>query len=246
MLRDMVPRNLPFERESMDAIRHALEGLRTHWLPAHLRSEFCLEFNQLLGYFLSQVDLTRGADKARLDSGYTVLSELGLQVYKPYAVQMSIDAKERLNSKGIGFYETVLVAKFLDQVDNLRTSEVANLSSIEKMLIKAEIVLDNSFFLHRYIQSTNIEDTTFIPLYDYLKFNLIEQLSARQKALGHLADTRFGYLTEYLKNEIRRAQDKYKVDRCSVEELRRLRTVIQEGNNRIAEKRRRGEPDQEV
>ena len=228
-LESRTPRALPFDTAAPYRLRDILAGIH-HETPEHLSRHFAHEFAQLLDYFISGADLTGGARKARIDKKYTVVSELRLQSYKLFVQDIHQDARFRLAPHGGSFHEHTLVVKALDIIDNLRTSEVANFGSLERILLKAETFLDCTFFLHDYIRERPGVHATFIYLYDYLKYHLIEQLLERRRALVFLADTRFGFLTDYLMREVNRLQEKYKVHTSPIEELNRLRLKIQEVN----------------
>jgi hypothetical protein len=190
---------------------------------------FQKEFNRLFDFIFNQVELSPGARKARLDKNYKLLDELVFQSYTLYIEEIIKDAITREKGR---FHEIPLVVKFLDAVDNLRTSEVGNWDIIEKILLKCEMALDQSFQLHTINYNEGFHETSFILLYDYLKYNLVEQLHERRRALSFLADTRFGYLADYLEMQIARLQGKYRVSPPLVNGINRLRSEIKEINKR--------------
>ena len=228
-LESRIPNNLPFDDAAPGKLRRTLAELH-HELPSEIKAHFQHEYAQLLDHFLAGIDLSGGARKARIDKKYTVVSELRLQSYKLFVQDIHDDARFRALPRGSSFHEDALVVKALDLVDNLRTSEVANLGSLERILLKAETFLDCTFFLHDYIRERPHTRTSFIDLYDFLKYHLIEQLLERRRALVFLADTRFGFLADYLMREVSRLQEKYKVITSPIAQLNRLRESIQEQN----------------
>lgn len=228
-LADLVPRNLPFDESAAPALRHAVQHVRAE-LPGHVRRAFAHEFDQLIDYFIGEVDFSAGARKARVDRKFTPVSELRLHSYKLFVQDIHSDARFR-EGLGQGFHEATLVVKTLDLVDNLRTSEVANFAALERILLKAETFLDCTFFLHDFIRALPQVKSSFIDLYDYLKYHLMQQLLERKRALVFLADTRFACLADYLMREVTRLQEKYKVHGQPLQELARLRQTLRQFNH---------------
>ena len=228
-LESRVGYNLPFDDTAPVKLRASLEEIQRE-TPPEIASYFKPQFTQLMDHFLLGADLTGGARKARIDKKYTVVSELRLQSYRLFVQDIHDDARYRIEPRSSTLHENVLAVKTLDLVDNLRTSEVANFGSLERILLKAETFLDCTFFLHEYVRERPAVRTNFIELYELLKYHLVEQLLERRRALVFLADTRFGFLTDYMMREITRLQEKYKVDTSPIAALQRLRTKIQEHN----------------
>jgi hypothetical protein len=229
-LSGLLPENLPFEPESVGAVCRALDELHAQ-VPPLVRDEFAHEFYQLRTYFLPSVNLAAGRRRGLVDRQYTVLSEVAFQAYRVYAEQMGDDALLRRGHYGSDFYDRVLTVKFLDQVDNLRTSGIATWSALERILVKTETFLDKTFYLHDYIRRHGFERrTAFLELYDYLKCQLIEQMGVRRKALAFLADSRFALLTEFLVDTLSRLQRKYLVCELPRAEISRLRHQIRDHN----------------
>jgi len=69
--------------------------------------------------------------------------------------------------------------------------------------------------------------------YEHVKHHLVEQLAERQRALGHLTDTRFAYLVAFLVEQMARLQAKYEVSNDPVERLDELRDVLRDVNARL-------------
>ncbi len=220
---------LPFEHDSLNVLRESLAVFMNRQPASHLK-EFRNEFDRIMNHFFHRVDLALGEKKARFDRSYSVLDELILQSYALYMEELNDSVMGRKSGE---FYEVPLVVKFLDIVDNLRTSEIGNWTAIEKILLKSEMALDKSFYLHHNIFQGGFHETTFILLYDYLKYNLVEQLHERSRALSFLADTRFGYLADYLEKQIGRLHEKYMVSQSLVKGIERMRTGIKEINRRL-------------
>lgn len=223
-----VPRYLPFDESAVRIVR---DGMETAWsdLTPEVREEFEYEFHQVADWFLPRVDVTGGQQVARVDRGYTVLHEILLQAYHLFIEEIADDARSRPGPGGAGFHDACLTSKALDFVDNLRTTEVASWTALERISLKTEIYLDRTFFLHDLVYQNRFR-TAFPLLYDYVKLNLIEQLAERRSALGQLQDTRFGFLADYLVKQIARLQQKYKIGESRLEALARLRLRIRSAN----------------
>lgn len=227
-----VSHDLAFDDSAKPALLKGIDDVRRE-MPESLRHKFRHEFGQLLDYFVHHVELSEGARKARVDRKYTAVSELRLRSYQLFVEDIHTDARVR---HGPGsFHDATLVVKSLDLIDNLRTSEVANFASLERILLKAETFLDCTFFLHDEIRAMQPRvRTSFIDLYDYLKYHLVEQLLERKRALIFLADTRFAFLADYLMREVVRLQAKYKVHGNPLTELVRLRELLRAQNQVLA------------
>jgi hypothetical protein len=223
-----IPRDLPFNEASVRRLR---DGLEIAWsdVPPAVRREFEYEFHQAFDWFLPRADVSGGERVARVDRAYTVLHEVLLQAYKLFIEEIADDARQRLGPEGAAFHDTCLTAKSLDFVDNLRTTEVASWTALERISLKTEIFLDGTFFLHELVHGSGFP-SMFPTLYDYVKLHLIEQLAERRSALAQLLDTRFGHLADYLVQQILRLQRKYKVGDSRLEDLARLRLRIQAAN----------------
>ena len=222
---DQVPKNLPIGPESLGPVKAAIEQLR-HNLPTSVARAVESELDRVLHLFLPHVHFADGARKARLDRSYTLVAELRLQSYWLFVEEMSRWALR----DGSRFYETPLIVKCLDMVDNLRTVEVVSWRALERVLVKGEILLDTTFYLHEHIHRNHWPAVTFIAMYEYVKHHLVEQLAARRMALDYLADTRFAMLANYLVDEISRLQSKYRVAKQPSERLSAARAEIRQLN----------------
>lgn len=224
-VRREVPTSLPFVDGSREIVAGALKDLRSR-LPGDVAEAFSFEFHQLLDYFLPRADVARGAARASVDRGHSVFNELVLQSYRVFSEDMADDARSRPGPSSDRFCETPLVVKCMDLVDNLRTAEVVSWRALDRILLKSEMFLDATFYLHEHLQGAEARDVTFIAAYDYLKHQLVEQMEERARALAYLADTRFAPLAGFLEGQLSRLHRKYKVGRNPVETLARLRNRI--------------------
>jgi len=226
-IRDRLPGGLPFDESGRQALAAAVRDYR-QGLPESLQRNFGYEFHQVLEWLIPTLDLQLGQVRAQVDDRHTVLSELQLQSYRLFTVEMADDARDRPG----GFCEVALVVKAMDLVDNLRTAEVVTWRSLDRILLKVEMFLDSTFFLNAWIRDHGIANQTFPLLYDFLKHQLVEQMEERARALEFLADTRFALLAEFLRGQIRRLHRKYHVGPRPVRALGRLRREIREINDR--------------
>jgi hypothetical protein len=217
----------PFDESGRQALAEAVREYR-QGLPESLRRDFGYEFHQILEWLIPTLDLDLGRVRARVDDRHTLLSELQLQSYRLFTVEMADDARDRPG----GFCEVPLVVKAMDLVDNLRTAEVVTWRSLDRILLKVEMFLDSTFFLNAWIREHGIANRTFPLLYDFLKHQLVEQMEERARALEFLADTRFARLAEFLRGQIRRLHRKYHVGPRPVRALGRLRREIRDINDR--------------
>ncbi|MBN1655502.1 MAG: HD domain-containing protein [Deltaproteobacteria bacterium] len=226
---------LPFELESLAPVRDEIFRLQRD-LPEAVQREFAEEFPFLLDYFynrlLEDVKLDCCRKRARLNYNYTFVSELTLQAYHVYIVELADDACKRLDPQGTRFYDRALVVKGMDMVDNQRTTPVTS-TNIERAILKAEIWLDRCYYLNDWLRCRQ-HRTTFENLYEYVKLQTIQQLIERKLALKHLGDTRFELLAQAVESEIVRLREKYRVEGSPVLEIRRLTGEIQAHNQNLA------------
>jgi len=228
---------LPFELESLEPVRAEISRMRRE-LPETLQREFSFEFPFLLDYFYNQllnsVNLESCRKRANLDHNYTFVSELKLQAYHVYIVELADDACTRLNPWRTLFYDRALVAKGLDVVDNQRTAPIASTDS-ERGILKAEIWLDRCFYLIEWLDREQHNTTAFRSLYEYVKLQTVQQLIERKHALGQLEERQFEPLAKIADAQIKRLSEKYRVDGSPVSEISRLTEVIQGNNQALAQ-----------
>lgn len=224
-----LPPDLPPTAGSVARVEAAVEALEGQ-LPEDIRRPYEYEFRQLLDYFLPRLDIAAADALERIERGHELLSEVSLHAYGLFAEQLADDARARADISPSGFHETPLVVKTLDQVDNLRTCEIVNRMALERIVAKAELFLDKTFYLHAHIHENRIDDATFILMYEYLKHQLVEQLVERAKALETLGDSRFRSLVEYLRESIERLRGKYRVSDTPVARLTEVRDQLRKLN----------------
>lgn len=215
---------VPLAQASLPRVREAVGELHDS-LDPDLREAYRHEFHRLL-FFFPDVDLGPGEAKARIDHSYTLQKDLSLHSYRPFIEELADDARDQ----AWPLHERALISKGLDLVDNLRTTEVAAFHPLERILVKAEIWLDKTFFLHDLVRQRGGHETVFLVFYDYVKHHMVEQLEERSRAISFLSDSRFAYLVAFMFKTIQRVQAKYQVGPDPVEELRALRAEIRRRN----------------
>jgi hypothetical protein len=231
---DHLPTWLPFVPASLDRALSALDEQRAALAP-NCRATFERVYARLAGFLATGLDLSAEAAEAEQLTGYSLYRALRRRTYALYLEDMADDAAERAPAAPTRLYEPVVVVKSLDMVDNLRTSDVGAYVSLEKILGKGELLLDKTFYLHDVVHRAQASArSTFLPLYDVVKYNLVEQLFERQHALSFLADTRFRAVTRYLSAQVARLQDKYHVAVDRIAELVFLRREIRARNTTAA------------
>jgi hypothetical protein len=231
----VMPR-LPFELESLEPVRVQISRMRRE-LPETLQREFSYEFPFLLDHFYNQllnsVNLDSCKKRANLDHNYTFVSELKLQAYHVYIVELADDACTRLNPWRTLFYDRALVTKGLDVVDNQWTAPVVS-TDLERVILKAEIWLDRCFYLIEWLDRGQHNTTAFRNLYEYVKLQTIQQLIDRKHALDQLTVRQFEPIAKVAEAQIRRLKEKYRVDGSPVLEIARLTEAIQKHNRELA------------
>jgi hypothetical protein len=224
--------DLPFEPASLAPVRDAIIRTRSE-LPEAVQNEFAPDFRFLLDYFydhlLDDVNLDKCRKLARINSNFTLVSELRQRAYDVYIIELADDACKRLGSDGICFYDRALVTKGLDVVDNQNTAPISA-RNIQRSINKAETFLDRCFYLNQWLHDRGITNTTFRNLYSYVKLNTVQQAIERRSALVPLGDTGFISMTQDLDEEIARLRMKYCVDFDPKPEIARVAKEIQTRN----------------
>ena len=167
-------------------------------LPWNISQRFGLEFHQLCEYLLPEIS-SRVSPGLGLDGLLRMVRDEAYQVYIG-------DLADHVSRSG---RPTVLVVKYLDLVDNLRTSSLANKESVRRILHKAERVLDQTYWLVN-------RPPSYLPLlYDYAKCHLIQILEQHRAAIRQLPDTRYVVMDRFYLEETNRMRSKYKVDNAA-------------------------------
>jgi len=209
--------------ESLAKIAAEIRVLRRTQPPA-IQAALAHEYTRL-AEVLPTLDLTAAQEMVRVNRRYNLQSEIILHVYGLFIDDMVDDFKHRDSEIGRG-YDTVLVVKFMDAIDNLRTSAATDKLKLEKILRKAEMLLDKSYHLHEFLRSVGVDNRLFPLAYEMLKYTTVEQMFERKSAIQNLADTRFSPLSEFIVDQISRLESKYKIDVSPLDRLRDIRCEI--------------------
>jgi len=232
----------PFTLASVDAVAQACQA-HADTIEAALPGEFTRIFYEVL-YFLryrpevreDKEFLGKGDAYHQYDATHSVPEYLALKSYRLYVEELVRDAIARGNPENGYLYESALVVKALDLVDNLRTHEVASYRSTSRILAKAEMFLSCTFFIVEN-KERRFLPKTFVFLYEYLKNHLYEQILERRKAISHLDDTRFSYLGDYFSKKLNKLREKYVLVGDPRPEIDRYRNSIRCANGISTAKR---------
>lgn len=225
-IRSLGSRSVPLRMGSESLTRVAAEvRVLRRSLDAKVQQELAPEYNRL-AETLTDVDLSSGIAISQVNRKYNIGTEIALHVYSLFIDDMVDDFKERNSAGAPGYYDVVTVVKFMDAVDNLRTSAATEKMKLEKILRKTQMILDKTFHLHEYLYQSNLENRVFSLSYEYLKYTMVEQMIERKRALQNLADTRFSPLSDFMVEQITGLEAKYKIEYNPPERLRELREEL--------------------
>jgi HD domain len=215
---------LSLTEESVHKVAAEVRVLRRSQSPG-VQEGLAHEYSRL-AEVLPTLDLTEAQEIARVNRKHNLQTEINMQVYALFVDDMVDDFKFRHLPHGSGCHDLVLTVKFMDAIDNLRTSAATDKVKLEKILRKTQLILDKSFHLHEYLHVNNLSNPSFALAYEMLKYTLIEQMIERKRAIQSLADTRFSPLAEFMVDQIGRLEAKYKIDMAPPERLREIRTEL--------------------
>jgi (p)ppGpp synthase/HD superfamily hydrolase len=229
-IKSLGARSVPLKMnpESLTRVAAEVRVIR-RGLEAQVQESLAEEYNRL-AQTLTDMDLSTGQAICQVNRKYNITTEIALHVYGLFIDDMVDDFKKRDSGQGPGAYDVVLVVKFMDAIDNLRTSAATEKMKLEKILRKTQMVLDKSFHLHEYMYQNNLEDRIFSLAYEYLKYTMVEQMIERKRALQNLADTRFSPLSDFMVEQISGLETKYKIEHNPPERLRELRQELRDLN----------------
>lgn len=215
---------LTLTEESVQKVAAEVRVLRRAQSPG-VQEGLAHEYNRL-AEVLPTLDLTEAQEIARVNRKHNLQTEISLQVYALFVDDMVDDFKYRTGPAGTGCHDLVLTVKFMDAIDNLRTSAATDKIKLEKILRKTQMILDKSFHLHDYLHNNQLSNPSFGLAYEMLKYTLIEQMIERKRAIQSLADTRFSPLAEFMVEQISKLEAKYKIDKSPPERLREIRVEL--------------------
>lgn len=226
---EKVNRALKPSRAALDAFRAALDVVHYESDPA-LFDEFTREFLGVAAFLEADHDLAAATERCQRDRAFTFAKYLEEELYALYIQDIARDAAARaLHSHGLP--PVPLIVKCVDIIDNVRTSEVSNRSALNKLVRKAETVIDGvqDWFLNAVPPELSIPST--IPaLHRAVQIRLVDQIKLRRRAVAdNFSETRFANLVRFLANEGNRLNARYKIPANRIEvvedlenELRRL------------------------
>lgn len=225
-IRSLGARAVPLRMNDESLARVAAEvRVLRRALDPNVQDVLSREYDRLAQH-LTELDLSTGVAINQVNRKYNITVEIAMHLYGLFIDDMVEDFKARKSAEGAGFYNTVIVVKYMDAIDNLRTSAATEKMKLEKILRKTQIVLDHSFHLHEYLYQNNLHDRVFPLAYEYLKYTMVEQMIERKRALQNLADTRFSPLSEFMVEQITGLETKYKIESNPPERLAELRREL--------------------
>ena len=148
---------------------------------------------------------------------HTIFDELKSKTYGNYIVDLFKDASDRLKD-GEKDYDVAIIAKGIDNIDNLRTMSGGKRSAIDKTLNKVDLYLKYAEGFMDIPDQKGKENEKLLTVYEGLKDQVIEQLLARKHGLEHRNDPRYITLKEYIGEKIMEFSSKYSIDISPIEE----------------------------
>jgi hypothetical protein len=228
-----VARDIQPNQRGLDAFRAAVDVLLYESDPA-LVEQFAREFIGVAKYLEGPIDLLRASENCRRDRKFTFAKYLERGLYQLYVEDIAQNAALRVRATG-GAPPVPLVVKSVDIIDNVRTSEVSNRGTLDKLVRKAETIVDvtRSQFLEQVPQDLSIP-STISALHRVVQIRLVDQIKLRRRAVAdNFSETRFASLVRFLIQEGNRLTTKYQIpaNRCEVtedleSEVRRLNQAL--------------------
>ena len=216
-------------QRGIDAFRSALDVLRYESEPA-LVDKFIYEFAEVDEFLESKIDLTEAAEFWRRDRNFTFAKFLEKELYAAYIKDIAMSSARKVKETG-GKPPIAMVVKSVDIIDNVRTSEVSNRSTLDKLVKKAQTIIDTvqTHFIEEVPQEISLRST--IPaLHRIVQIRLVDQIKLRRRAVAeNFSETRFANLVRFLSREGDHLNSKYLIPKNRVEvtedlenEIRRL------------------------
>ncbi len=222
-------------QRGLDAFRAALDVVRYESDPA-LVTDYERVFEGV-GHFLEgAVDLSDAVETCRRDRKYTFGKFLEYRLYDLYVADIVRDAVDRVQSTG-GQVPVPLVVKSVDIIDNVRTSEVSNRSNLDKLVRKAETIIDTvqAGFIEAVPQELAIVSTVSA-LHRIVQIRLVDQIKLRRRAVAdNFSETRFASLVRFLVAEGNRLAAQYEIPRNRTEVTESLENEVRRINQSTPE-----------
>ncbi len=213
-----VRRNIEPTPRGLEAFRAALDVLWYESDPA-LVEHFSREFAGVSAFLESGLELADAVQVCKRNRKFTFAKFLELRLYKLYIEDIVRDSVERVKA---GRTPVALIVKSVDIIDNVRTSEVSNRSTLDKLVQKAETIIDGmqEGFVDTLPQDLAIPSTVSL-LHRIVQIRLVDQIKLRRRAVAdNFSETRFVSLVRFLVEEGNRLNEKYNIpkNRCEVTE----------------------------
>lgn len=217
-------------QRGLDAYRAALDVLR-YESDSELVEEFNYEFIGVAEFLESHIDLSEATKACRRNRKFTFAKFLEGRLYALYIHDIARDSAQRVRDTG-GRPPVPLVVKSVDIIDNVRTSEVSNRSTLDKLVRKAETIVDvvQVAFNNALPQELAIPSTVSA-LHRIVQIRLVDQIKLRRRAVAdNFSETRFASLVRFLAGEGNRLAVKYQIPPNRVEVTDQLETEVRRIN----------------
>ncbi|MEO1273298.1 MAG: HD domain-containing protein [Myxococcota bacterium] len=216
-------------RRGVDAFRAALDVVYHESSPKLCRI-FNREFVEVSTFLESDIDLTEAANQHRRNRKFSFAKFIERKLYGLYIRDMSRNAVTRV---GVGMLPTPLIVKSVDITDNVRTSEISNRSTLNRLLRKAETIIDviQSAFLDQ-VPVDAATRSTIAPLHRTVQIRFVDQIKLRRRALANnFSETRFASLIRFLVDEGNRLTGKYRIPVNRIEVVEELEAEVRRINS---------------
>ncbi len=221
-------------QRGLDAFRAALDVVRFE-SSRELVDFYAREFASLSSFLQSNIDLSEATTACSRNRKFTFAKFLERQIYGLYIHDIAHDSAHRVH-RSRGKVPVPLVVKSVDIIDNVRTSEVSNRSTLDKLARKAETIIDliEISFLCEVPQELAITSTVSI-LHRIVQIRLVDQIKLRRRAVAeNFSETRFASLVRFLAKEGTRLEAKYRVPKNRVEVTEKLENEVRRINEGLS------------
>lgn len=231
-MRSKVSPRVELSARGVYAFRSALDVVY-YELPEAVASTYMREFQRMAALFEGTIDLSEAVKVARRDKKFTLSAYLERLLYPLYVEDLVEDASSSAESTEGRGAVTPLVVKYMDVIDNVRTSEVSNRLSLYKLVRKAETVIDTTQRLFiNHLPAELAARTTIPTLHRIVQIRLVDQFKIRRRALAdNFSETRFATLIGFLSDQAQRLNTKYDVPRDRVDRLNELEDRVRHWNH---------------
>ncbi len=214
----------------LEAFRAALDVLYYESDQA-LVDGFDREFAGVAELLEGNIDLAEATEACRRDSKFSFAKFLEERIYTLYVEDIVRDAAERVIDSG-GRPPVPLIVKAVDIIDNVRTSEVSNRSSLDKLVRKAETIIDSIQvgFIDKVPREIAIPSTV-TALHRVVQIRLVDQIKLRRRAVAdNFSETRFVNLVRFLVQEGNRLSALYQIPQNRIEVTESLEAEVRRIN----------------